>query len=229
MAAAATSAQVPDLNGWKTTAQFLSVSSLEVARGTNLAGPSRWTQPQWNGKLQDQGPSLLLILHRWVWTIVFLVYQSKKSFTSPHSSPLWMILLLSPYFYFVLLWEPPQSLCELSRSCTYPGDGQSYFTYRLNANLIDLTRVSRDSTKGQAKLPSLHWTLKGTQRQEQEVGTVTSYLSLQLCWRPVSIFTYWGTQQANFHVYTLQSAGIRWFFLSVCSSFFFYPRLQGFA
>ncbi|KAK2515320.1 Npas2 [Columba guinea] len=55
------------------------------------------------------------------------------------------------------------------RSCTYPGDGQSCFTYRLNANLIDLTRVSRDSTKGQAKLPSLHWTLKWTQRQEQEV------------------------------------------------------------
>lgn len=162
MAAAAMSAQVPDLNDWKTTAQFLSVSSLEVARGPNWAGPSKWTQPQCNGKLQDQGLSLLLIPHRWVRTTVFLVYQSKKSFTSPHSSPLWMILLLLPYFYFVLLWVPPQNLCEFSRSCTYPGDGQSCFTYRLNASLIDLTRVSRDSTKGQAEPPSLHWTLKGT-------------------------------------------------------------------
>lgn len=130
---------------------------------------------------------------------------------------------MSQYFYFFLLWVPPQRLCELSRSCACPGDGQSSFTYRLNADLIGSTRGPRGSTEGRAEPPSPRWTLKGAQRQEQEVGTVASYLSLQLCWRPVSIFTCWGTQQANFHVYTLQRGGTWWFFLLICSSFIFSP------
>lgn len=73
------------------------------------------------------------------------------------------------------------------------------------------------------KPPSPHWTIKGAQRQQQEVGRVASYLSLQLCWRPVSIFM-WGTQQVSFCVCMLQRAGTWWFFLLVI---LFFPWSTG--
>lgn len=73
------------------------------------------------------------------------------------------------------------------------------------------------------------WALKVALSQEKEVETIASYLFLQLCWSPVSVFTHWCMQQANFMYIHCREQVHSHFPSWSAHPLFLFPCLQGFA